>query len=72
MSRMWTIGRQGVPSLLMLTSPVVCAHATRLLRTTSQRRRGETPYAVAFRSDTTVYAVRRARDVAPTRTFDSP
>ena len=42
-------GRQGVPSLLTYTRPVVYAEATRSLSTMSSRRRGETPYAVALR-----------------------
>src|SRR5205823_5640671 len=43
--------RQAEPSLSSRIRPVVCAHAARLLRTTSRRSRGETPYTVAFRID---------------------
>ena len=43
MSSTCTIGRQGVPSLLMCTLPVATAHAVRLLSTMSQRSLGETP-----------------------------
>ena len=43
MSRMCTIGRHGVPSLLMYTRPVVYADATRSFNTISRRKRGETP-----------------------------
>src|SRR6266545_2772174 len=49
MSSTCTSGRQGVPSLLMRTSPDVNAWPARLFTTMSARRRGETPYAVAFR-----------------------
>ncbi len=43
MSSMWTMGRQGLPSLLSITLPEVKAQATRLLSTMSKRSRGETP-----------------------------
>src|SRR5689334_9405719 len=43
MSSMWTIGRQSLPSDLSEIRPVVTAHATRLFRTTSRQRRGDTP-----------------------------
>ena len=73
MSRMWTIGRHGEPSLLSRTAPVVCAQAARLLRTTSHRSRGDTPYAVALRRATTVYdGPSSAAMSRSTRTFDSP
>src|SRR6266849_9712907 len=48
MSRMCTIGRQGVPSLLTRIRPVVIAEATKSFNTRSSRRRGDAPYAVAF------------------------
>jgi hypothetical protein len=40
---MCTIGRHGLPSLFSITFPEVKAQATRLLRTMSNRSRGETP-----------------------------
>ena len=43
MSSMWTIGRHGVPSDFKWIFPVVCAQATRLFNTMSNRIRGETP-----------------------------
>src|SRR6516162_2004372 len=42
-SSMWTSGRQGVPSLVILISLVVQANPARLLRTMSNRMRGLTP-----------------------------
>ena len=73
MSRMWTSGRQGVPSLLMKTRPVVTAQPTRLFTTRSPRRRGETPYAVALR----MYTGQKSgpaslRRSSSTKTFDRP
>ena len=52
MSSTWTIGRHGVPSLLIRTLPVATAQAVRLFKTMSHRTRGDTPYAVALRSRT--------------------
>jgi hypothetical protein len=52
MSSAWTMGRHGVPSLLMSTFPVATAQAVKLFKTMSQRSRGETPYAVALRKST--------------------
>ena len=43
MSRTCTRGRHGVPSLMIMTLPVVNAQAARLLSTTSRRTRGEAP-----------------------------
>src|SRR5262245_15777961 len=43
MSWMWTIGRHGVSSLMMRIRPVVWAQQTKLFRTTSARRRAESP-----------------------------
>ena len=64
MSSMWTIGRQGVPSLLMWTRPSAYAQATRLFSTRSKRRRGETPYAVALRRNVGLNAlIRQLRHV---------
>ena len=52
MSSTCTSGRHGVPSLWMRISPVVKAYPTRLFTTRSARRRGDMPYAVAFRRNT--------------------
>src|SRR5437868_15441984 len=46
---MWTSGRQGEPSEIILISPVVQAIPIRLLSTMSNRIRGLAPNAVAFR-----------------------
>ena len=48
---MCTMGRQGVPSLFTYIRPVVYADATRSFKTISSRRRGDAPYAVAFRRE---------------------
>jgi hypothetical protein len=52
MSRMWTSGRHGEPSLIILISRVVQASPARLLRTTSNRMYGLAPNAVALRRKT--------------------
>src|SRR5215467_649847 len=49
MSRMCTIGRHGVPSLVIAIFFVVHAKPARLLRTTSKRILGDAPKAVALR-----------------------
>src|SRR6266481_8471882 len=73
MSRMCTMGRQGVPSLFTYTRPVVYADATRSFKTISRRSRGDTPYAVAFRREvglkcsSAIFARSRS-----TKTLDSP
>ena len=72
MSWTCTIGRHGVPSLMMRILPVVWAHNTRLFRTTSARRCGEKPYAVAFRMNTGLNSA-SAKGAMPSsvRTFES-
>jgi len=73
MSSMCTIGRHGVPSLLMNTRPVVSAHAVKLFSTRSNRSRGETPYAVAFRKYTGLNSALASCDTScSTSTFDRP
>src|SRR2546428_3945722 len=73
MSRMWTMGRQGVPSLLIYTLPVVYAHATRSFKTTSSRRRGDAPYAVAFLKEVGLKCASANRAISrSTRTLDAP
>src|SRR5262245_39271499 len=73
MSSMWTSGLHGVPSLWMRTSPVVTAAPTRLLTTTSERRRGETPYAVGLRRKVGLKRASASCDTsASTRTFEAP
>ena len=52
MSSMWTSGRHGVPSLVILISLVVEANPARLFRTMSNRIRGLAPNAVALRKNT--------------------
>src|SRR6516165_1456045 len=52
MSSIWTSGRQGVPSLVILISLLVQANPARLLRTMSNRMRGLAPKAVALRKKT--------------------
>jgi nucleoside-diphosphate-sugar epimerase len=49
-----TTGRHGEPSLNISIDPVVYAHATRLLKTTSHLKRGLTPNTVEGRKQTTV------------------
>src|SRR4030095_4525492 len=73
MSSTCTSGRQGVPSLLIKTSPVVYAKPTRLFTTRSLRSFGETPYAVAFRRNVGLKLSSASRETSSsTRILDAP
>ena len=57
----------------MKTFPVATAHAVKLLRTMSHRRRGDTPYAVALRMITGLKsAVANSSSSPSARTFEIP
>ena len=73
MSSTCTIGRQGVPSLLISTLPVATACAVKLFSTMSQRSRGDRPYAVALRRITGQKAALAISSRSfSARTFETP
>jgi hypothetical protein len=53
MSSTWAMGRHGLPSLTIAIFLRIQARALRSLSTMSKRMRGEGPYAVALRRNTT-------------------
>src|SRR5688572_25414901 len=67
----WITGRQGFPSLYTVILPVVAAAAMRLLRTVSNRIRGDSPYIVPLRRNVGENPVdARLRMPASARTFE--